>query len=71
MKMYKETYNNYIKNQEELLEKTKKAIEADNIIKTKFVHEDNSDSYTNKIKARFKRQRHAIEERERLKYGSN
>ena len=64
--MYKETYNNYIKNHEELLEKTKKAIEADKVIKTEFVHMDNSENYTNQIRARFKRQKRALEERERL-----
>lgn len=62
------TYNNFIKKEEELIDRTKQMIEADKVIKTNYV--DENKEYSNKIKKRFKRQWANIEriQKQNVKY---
>lgn len=59
VKIYAEIYRNVIKNEKELIQRTKQMIEADKVIKTNFC--EPKKEYNDEIKQRFRRQRASIE----------
>ncbi len=59
IQVYKQIYNNIIKNQDKLIERTQQLIEADKVIRTTYIDEEKE--YDEKIKKRLKRQRMKIE----------
>ena len=61
---YKEVYNNFIKREDEVLNRVKSMIEADKVIKTSYIHEPKD--YDEKIKKRF---RYQAQQMERLNNG--
>lgn len=64
MQTYKQVYDNYIKNEEQILNKVKSILDADKKIKTNYI--DEPKVYNENIKKRF---RYQAQQMERLNNG--